>query len=96
MQRGFLRGRSMLANIIEIDEAAMTISLKEKYGGLVLFDFTAAFPSESHEFLFQTLEHLGMPRKELNLLKMLYDNNKCEISFQGNTTQGFDILAGMT
>ena len=38
LQRGFLKGRSMLANVLDIDEEAMTISLKECYGGLVLFD----------------------------------------------------------
>ena len=38
VQRVFLKGRSMLANVIDIDEASMTVSLKEKYGGVVLFD----------------------------------------------------------
>ena len=51
LQRGFLKGRSMLANLLDIDEAAMTVSLKEKHGGLVLFDFKAAFPSLSHDYL---------------------------------------------
>jgi len=36
-QRGFLKGRSILMNILDIDEKAMTVSLKEAYGGLVLF-----------------------------------------------------------
>ena len=31
-QTGDLRGRSMLANIIDIDEGSMTISLKERDG----------------------------------------------------------------
>ena len=59
-QRGFLKGRSMLMNVLDIDEAAMTISLKEKWGGLVLFDFKAAFPSVSHDFMFAVLEHIGL------------------------------------
>ena len=42
-QRGFLKGRSMLMNILDIDEKAMTVSLKEAYGGLVSFHFRAAF-----------------------------------------------------
>ena len=48
-QRGFLKGRSMLANVVDIDVEAMQVSLAEEYGGLVLFDFKAAFPSMSHD-----------------------------------------------
>ena len=47
MQRGFLTGRSMLSNIIDIDFHAMRISMKEAYGGLVLFDFAAAHVGSS-------------------------------------------------
>ena len=49
-QQGFLKGRQMLHNVIQIDYDAMTVSLKRDRGMLVLFDFKAAFPSISHEF----------------------------------------------
>ncbi|CAK0851772.1 unnamed protein product [Prorocentrum cordatum] len=51
VQRGFLRGRSMLANIVDIDFEAMRISLTRPSGALVFFDFKAAFPSEDREYL---------------------------------------------
>ena len=60
----------MLANVLDIDEEAMTISLKERYGGLVLFDFRAAFPSTEHD-MFRCLEHLRMPRPALNAVPLL-------------------------
>ena len=50
-QQGFLKGRSMLNNILDIDYNAMTVSLKHAKGALLLFDFKAAFPSVSHDFL---------------------------------------------
>ena len=43
MQRGFLRGRKMMANIFDVDLQSMKISLKSEKGVLILFDFEAAF-----------------------------------------------------
>ena len=45
MQRGFLKGRVMLHNILDIDYESTRISLKPQPGLLLLFDFKAAFPS---------------------------------------------------
>ena len=59
-QRGFIKGRSMLQNIIEIDEPAMRISLGHPDGALVLFDFEAAFPSLAHSCLWEALNALGL------------------------------------
>ena len=50
MQRGFLRGRSLLRNAFEIDHASMLASLEEKNAVLILFDFEAALPSISRDF----------------------------------------------
>jgi hypothetical protein len=36
-QRGFLPGRSMLSNVIDIDEEAMTVSLRHAEGAIILF-----------------------------------------------------------
>ena len=47
LQRGFLTGRSLLANVIDLEEAAMRVSLQAPDGGTVLLDFAAAFPSVS-------------------------------------------------
>ena len=65
-QRGFLKGRVMLHNVLDIDWAAMTVSMKAEHGALILFDFKAAFPSVSHPFLksslvLSTLVFPGMP-----------------------------------
>ena len=95
MQRGFLHGRSFLANVIEIDYNAMTVSLAKATGALVLFDFRAAFPGVSHKYMEQVLTHLGLPDTALNLVRHLYDNNRCRISCQGQTFRGFGIKSGI-
>ena len=94
-QKGFLKHRCMLSNILDIDAEAMVISMKEKYGGLILFDFRAAFPSVSHEFMMGVLEGLGIPKYCTNFILALYDCNKCSIACKGSKFEGFSIEAGI-
>jgi hypothetical protein len=95
VQRGFLRGRSLLANVVDVDFEAMTVSLTSERGALILFDFKAAFPSESHAYLLEVLSHIGVPTHCLNFVKALYDSNRCRISCKGGSYGGFDISAGI-
>ena len=48
-QRGFLAGRQMMRNLMDIDFAAHKISVLSNTGAILLLDFRAAFPSMSHE-----------------------------------------------
>ena len=45
--RGFIQGRSMLANAVDIEHAASAACLQQEDAAIVFFDFTAAFPSVS-------------------------------------------------
>jgi len=94
-QRGFLPHRSMLANVIDVDYEAMRVSLTQEAGAVILFDFQAAFPSVSHDFIFTTLRHLGLPQEALTLVESLYDSNKCLVSAQGKLLPGFDMRSGI-
>jgi hypothetical protein len=49
MQRGFIAGRSMINNVVDIDFAAQKVSIQSKRGAILLLDFKAAFPSMSHD-----------------------------------------------
>ena len=94
-QRGFLPGRSMLSNVIDVDYEAMTVSLTQPQGAIILFDFRAAFPSISHTYLFKVLEHIGLPRRAMHLLEALYDRNRCIIACGGTHFDGFLMKAGI-
>ena len=85
----------MINNLIEIDYDAMVVSMKAEKGMLVLFDFKAAFPSVSHDFLMNSLEAIGLPPHAIQFINALYDNNKCNISFQGNLYEGFGRECGV-
>ena len=85
----------MLANITDIDEASMTVGLTERYGGLILFDFKAAFPSLNHDYLTTCLERLGIPDFVLNVVKTLYSQVRCVLRVKGADHGGIDMEAGV-
>ena len=95
LQRGFLKGRSMLHNTIDIDWESMVISLKHDGGALVLFDFKAAFPSISHPFLIACLKYLGLPSSAMHFIEAMYDGNKCYMRVHGRDFLGFDLKGGV-
>ena len=94
-QRGFLKGRQMLHNIIDVDWISMKVSLNCKSGALLLFDFKAAFPSVSHDFLQKALRYIGLPREATNLICSMYHNNVCYIRMQGQDFPGFILQGGV-
>ena len=59
------------------------------------FDFKAAFPSISHEFLLQSLDHLGLPEGAINVIRALYDQVKCSLRFKGSTHDSFMVRSGI-
>jgi len=95
MQQGFLKGRSIISNLIDLDTESMTISLTTDRGAVVLFDFKAAFPSISQEYIHKVLERLGMPEPCRQLIQSLYNDNKCVIRCHGSMLPGFRLTAGV-
>ena len=79
-QRGFLPGRSLLANVIDLEEVAMHASLSQCEAGIVLFDFAAAFPSVAHKFLRRVLQFIGLPSSALSIFDTLCYQNTCRIT----------------
>ena len=85
-QQGFLRHRSILKNVLDIEFASMTTALSTSQGALVLFDFASAFPSMSQAYMFDLLSSIGLPQCALNLIQAFCHNNRCVMqtnSFEG-------------
>ena len=60
-QRGFIKSRAMIDNIIDMDAAARTAARQHAgRAALVFFDFAAAFPSIAWEFMWMVLEFIGL------------------------------------
>ena len=95
MQTGFIKHRSMLANVLDIEEAMLAASLSGDFPAAVFFDFEAAFPSVSQEFLLHVLSSRGWPSWCIRFVRAIYWNNRCRISVGGSTFDGFELTAGV-
>jgi hypothetical protein len=85
----------MLANVVEVDMAMQKLSLSHQNPGAVLYDFQAAFPSLSHDFLLETLRALKLPACFVNFVSRLYEGNGCKIAVAKGSFAGFGIRAGI-
>jgi hypothetical protein len=94
-QRGFLPHRSLLANVVELEDDAMQTSLKESEGGIILLDFAAAFPSVSQQFLRAALKHVGFPPAALHFMDAMYHKNACKVQIKGSRYEGFEMSGGI-
>ena len=94
-QTGFLPGRQMLRNVLDVDFAAQKISLKSPRGAILLFDFKAAFPSMSHEFMWETLEAIGLPKQYIRALQQFYKDNKHQIRTCMGTMESVVVHSGV-
>ena len=95
LQRGFLPGRSLLANVVDVETAAITAALTDKEPAILLFDIAAAFPSLSQRFMQAVLAHIGLPRAALQVVASLYDGGRCVITAGGTRHPGFSLGAGI-
>ena len=95
LQRGFLRGRSMLQNVLDIDYESMRVSLKGDTGAIILFDFEAAFPSISQEYLLDMLHRLGLPESVIRPIRALYHDCRCWVKVSGGVFDGFKMSSGV-
>ena len=94
-QRGFVPGRSMLANVLDVDEAMQHVALSCSRGAAWFFDFKAAFPSVAHKFLLKVLGAAGLPRWLLIFVERLYVRNRCNLVVGGSLHRGFEARAGI-
>jgi len=94
-QRGFLKGRQVLDNVVELDFFAHICSIISPNAALVLFDFRAAFPSVSHKFLWMIMEMSGLPTQLITLIRCLYRNCTHIIRIGGKRFNGPRLLSGV-
>ena len=79
----------MLSNLVDMDEGMQAAALSEERASAVLFDFAAAFPSVSREFMHELFASLGWPGWLLQFIRALYHDTTCIISVGGARFGGF-------
>ena len=90
-QRGFLTGRSMLSNILDVEEALAHAAILNRDAVAVFYDFAAAFPSIEHALMFTYFSALGWPSWLMRIISILYYGNRCDISMGNAIVVGFGI-----
>ena len=94
-QQGFISGRSIMKDILDIERASLKTAAKGEKGGIILLDFASAFPSISQEFRLAWMKQIGVPENALNVMTALYDCNRCKVSFRGEVYNGFRMESGV-
>ena len=93
--QGFLRGRSILKDLLEVESAMMLRSLQDDSAAAVFLDFAAAFPSISQQYIHECLVHIGVPANAVNAFRSLYNECRCKVSVKGQTFAGFNMSSGV-
>lgn len=94
-QKGFLKKRQMVKNVLDIDLAAQKVSIRCKSGALLLFDFTAAFPSLSHDMMWDALDILGICPAFIKVIRTFYINNQHLLKVRGELFPGVTVKSGV-
>ena len=94
-QQGFLQRRSIIRNLLEIENNMLVLSCTSEDSAAVFLDFAAAFPSIDQEFVIATLVEFGVPEPEINFIRAIYSSSACNISLQGGSYGGFPMEAGV-
>ena len=94
-QRGFVNGRYMLQNILDVDFHGLRITLNRSKGAIVLFDFAAAFPSMDHLFMWDVLHTIGIHKGAIGAIQKFYRNNRHWLRLNGGTFPSIDVASGV-
>ena len=62
---------------------------------MTFIDFEKAFDSVKREIMWPTLQEYGIPRKIIQIIKILHDGFKCKISHEGKLSDFIEVRNGV-
>jgi hypothetical protein len=62
---------------------------------VTFIDFEKAFDSVKREVMWRTLQEYGIPRKIIQIIKILYDNFRCKISHESKISELIGVRNGV-
>ena len=84
-QRGFVEGRCMIDNILDLESMGICAQLQNKRCAVFVFmDFAAAFPSIFHEWIMFVLECMGFPGWVLAFFSWIYQGSAAQVVYRGS------------
>jgi hypothetical protein len=95
-QRGFMRGRLGLDNLLLLEAASMLATRSGSSSPVLCFlDIAAAFPSLLHDYMKKVLDHFLGNHPLNHMICTMYDSNTCDMVIRGSVTPGFKVLCGV-
>ena len=107
-QRGFLLDRVMLENAVDVETRGFELTCDPNFvmgdspirppnftPAILLFDYGAAFPSLSQDFLWLCLAAVGFPIFIINAIRQFYVRNRHYWRFGGECRFVFTVLSGV-
>jgi hypothetical protein len=110
-QRGFVKGRMIVDNVLEIDTYGRICSITASSNGkepnsacpgevsrlpaMLFSDFAAAFPSVAWGYLWMCMRFSGMSRAYIRAFKKLYHNNLHLLRFMGKVYEAYVNASGV-
>ena len=90
-----LPSRSIINTLMNTTAALEHQELFQAPFALLHIDFSKAFDSVSHSFMFAVLQHIGIPSHLVNWIKILYDNTSSRIQTSHGLTDPIQINSGV-
>jgi hypothetical protein len=95
-QRGFMRGRLGMDNLLLLEAAAMIAARSGASSPVMCFlDIAAAFPSLLHDYMRSVLSRFLGSHPLLYMISAMYENNTCDLVIRGTVSDGFSVLCGV-
>ena len=110
-QRGFVEGRMIVDNVLEIDTYGRICSIAASSNGkdtrsacpgdvsrlpaMLFSDFAAAFPSVAWGYLWMCMRFSGVPRCYIRAFKKVYYNNLHLLRFMGKVYEAYVNASGV-
>jgi hypothetical protein len=98
VRRGGLKGQQIVDEIFQIEGEAFELArsvLPSLLPCTVCNDFSAAFPSIAHSYLWAALQAHGLDFRFIHAIQQLYQYSYHQISFKGGLFPEFSLLAGV-
>ena len=98
LQRGFVHGRQLLANVVDLDVYGRIFGMESVRGDpavLTFWDFAAAFPSVAHLWIFAVARAYKLPAGVCWVVRCMYFFNSAYSNVSGFYTFLFVIRAGV-
>ena len=94
-QAGFRKGRSCIDHIFTLRQILEQSTEWNSPIYTMFIDFTKAFDSLHRESLWKILRHHGIPVKMVSVIKLLYQDMKCQVICDGQLTDSFTVRTGV-